>query len=205
MPRLRDHLEGQRFGFWTVLYEVEKKGKHRAYLCRCDCGIERVVVGASLKNGHSKSCGCKSRKEDDLSGKQFGYWTVIERTENNENGKARYRCRCRCGTARVVAAKNLKNGSSRSCGCLRSETNSTAGNLVGQVFGKWTVLAPAERSRDRMKQYLCRCQCGTERVIAGSYLLRDKTKSCGCQSKMDSDTTLSHASKDSVLSGKRLG
>ena len=180
MPRHYCNLEGQRFGYWTVIKEVQKKGKHRAYLCRCECGKERIVVGASLKNGHSKSCGCKSIKESDLTGKQFGYWTVIRRDELARNGRARYLCRCKCGSERVVVAKNLKNGSSRSCGCLRSETNSIADDLVGRVFGRWTVIASAGRSSNRMKQYLCRCQCGAERIIPGSYLLRGKTKSCGC-------------------------
>lgn len=53
---------GQKFHRYTVLSHrgVSKHHKH-IYLCRCECGVERIVVGASLVNGHQKSCGCWKR------------------------------------------------------------------------------------------------------------------------------------------------
>lgn len=58
MPKLKD-LTGKRFGRWVVL----KRGgydswKNLKWLCRCDCGTEREVLGLSLRNGTSLSCGC---------------------------------------------------------------------------------------------------------------------------------------------------
>lgn len=52
-------------------------------------------------------------------------------------------------------------------------------NLVGQKFGKWTVL---EDIGIRLKQrsFLCRCECGNESSITG-YALR-KSRSSSCQS-----------------------
>jgi hypothetical protein len=54
-------LTGQTLGHWTVLQRVEnsKSGKAR-FLCRCECGTERAVVGESLtrKRG-TRSCGCQ--------------------------------------------------------------------------------------------------------------------------------------------------
>jgi hypothetical protein len=37
--------------------------RHRKamWLCRCDCGTERVVDGRDLRNDHSKSCGMANR------------------------------------------------------------------------------------------------------------------------------------------------
>jgi hypothetical protein len=37
--------------------------RHRKamWLCRCDCGTERVVNGRDLRKGHSKSCGMANR------------------------------------------------------------------------------------------------------------------------------------------------
>lgn len=57
------NLEGNTFGRWTVLYEVEpkidKRNKRiRYWMCRCECGNEKPVQGHSLINGKSKSCGC---------------------------------------------------------------------------------------------------------------------------------------------------
>lgn len=44
---------------WTVLKEEPKdKYSHRQWLCRCECGTERVVLQGNLNNGNSKDCGC---------------------------------------------------------------------------------------------------------------------------------------------------
>lgn len=46
---------GMRFGLWTTL-----RGGRRSIdkiLCRCQCGVERMVVASSLTLGHSTYCG----------------------------------------------------------------------------------------------------------------------------------------------------
>jgi len=54
---------GSRFERWTVLSVAPKEyGNHKVYLCKCDCGTERTVVGSSLRTGRSKSCGCLNRE-----------------------------------------------------------------------------------------------------------------------------------------------
>ena len=52
-------MTGKRFGMWTVL-RVDGKNKYGAYkwLCKCDCGTVRSVVGHTLRRGLSTSCGC---------------------------------------------------------------------------------------------------------------------------------------------------
>lgn len=54
------HLEGQKFGRWTILKKAEKHPKTGSamWLCRCECGTEKVVSELSLIKGQSKSCGC---------------------------------------------------------------------------------------------------------------------------------------------------
>lgn len=56
-------LIGRRFGSWVVRGQAEslvagKYAKHR-WLCRCDCGTERVVKGGLLTDGTSTGCGCQ--------------------------------------------------------------------------------------------------------------------------------------------------
>lgn len=53
-------MTGKRFGRWTVLSIAESVNKKRLWNCVCDCGVERKVVGDSLRSGHSVSCGCFS-------------------------------------------------------------------------------------------------------------------------------------------------
>jgi hypothetical protein len=55
-------LAGKKFGRWTALNFGEKKGGQHVWLCRCDCGVEMLVAGQSLRRGVSTSCGCR-RKE----------------------------------------------------------------------------------------------------------------------------------------------
>lgn len=57
-------LTGERFGRLVVIKEVEPhisksgKTKMRKWLCRCDCGTEKEILGTSLSRGATKSCGC---------------------------------------------------------------------------------------------------------------------------------------------------
>ena len=41
---------------------IKRHGSHRCggatWLCRCDCGIESIVLGHHLRSGKVKSCGC---------------------------------------------------------------------------------------------------------------------------------------------------
>ena len=60
--------------------------------------------------------------------------------------------------------------------------------MIGQTFGRWVVVAEAEstfRNRPprkplKIRNYLCRCTCGTERVVAMSRLKNGRSTSCGC-------------------------
>jgi len=58
-------------------------------------------------------------------------------------------------------------------------------DLTGQVFGRLTV---TERGEDKWHsaRWLCKCACGTERIVQGSHLNNGTTKSCGCFHKEQS-------------------
>jgi hypothetical protein len=60
----RADLSGLRFGRWTVLgyHHTTADGKG-AWLCRCDCGTKRPVVGRDVRSGKSRSCGCLNIEE----------------------------------------------------------------------------------------------------------------------------------------------
>lgn len=57
----------------------------------------------------------------DLAGRTFGRLTVISR--HPCNGIVRWQCSCKCGGTAIVASVALKNGYTKSCGCLRRETS----------------------------------------------------------------------------------
>lgn len=127
-------LRGKRFGRLLVIERADnyiKSGKIKTkWLCRCDCGKEKPILGSSLKNGETISCGCFRKeklseiKSIDIMGKTFGKLTVIKRVENYINPKSkdkpiRYICKCECGNICVTRASDLRNRHTVSCGCLR--------------------------------------------------------------------------------------
>lgn len=52
-------LIGQKFGKLTVIKRHEKNiGRQVAWLCKCDCGNDKIISGNSLKQGNGTHCGC---------------------------------------------------------------------------------------------------------------------------------------------------
>ncbi len=60
MGKLVD-ITGRRFGRLVVIkrHGSDKYGKP-TWLCQCDCGNQKVMLGSLLKSGNSTSCGCKT-------------------------------------------------------------------------------------------------------------------------------------------------
>lgn len=55
----------------------------------------------------------------DLTGQKFGRLTVIEQTDKRDScGSVYWMCKCECGNTTKVITKYLKNGHTKSCGCL---------------------------------------------------------------------------------------
>lgn len=122
---------GQKFGMLTVTERVEsnKRGERR-FLCMCDCGTEVVVLGANLRAGKTKSCGCArknhaialgSAKLQDLEGATHGFLQYIRDAERD--GKKRkivVLCRA-CGKEKVMTSDYFTSARvGMSCGCMKN-------------------------------------------------------------------------------------
>lgn len=71
-PKVQD-LTGQRFGRWIVLSRGPYSAAGRTrWLCRCDCGVERMVQTNNLKAGRDVSCGCFRRERTIQSNTKHG-------------------------------------------------------------------------------------------------------------------------------------
>lgn len=53
-------------------------------------------------------------------------------------------------------------------------------DLINKKFGKWTVLRKAGHNKRGESHWLCKCDCGTEKIVKEASLLRGASKSCGC-------------------------
>ena len=76
-------------------------------------------------------------------------------------------------------------------------------DLVGQRFGKLTVVSFAGLNNWSNSKFLCKCDCGKEKIIPSGSLRQRNTGSCGCMSSNATigkrSTTHGHSTE---LSGK---
>lgn len=120
-------LTGQLFGRWKVIKRAENNKRGRAaWLCECQCEkrTRRPIDGGNLRSGNSKSCGCVSERSlIDLTGKTFGRWNVLGRSDRKSSSVTFWLCECQCEkkTRKPINGAGLRSGKSKSCGCLRIE------------------------------------------------------------------------------------
>lgn len=60
---MRDNLIGLKSGRLVVKEFAYIKNKKSYWLCKCECGNEKIIRGDSLKNSTIKSCGCLAREK----------------------------------------------------------------------------------------------------------------------------------------------
>ncbi len=120
-------------------------------------------------------------------GRKFGRLTVIAfDEERSKPHKQRWICRCDCGTEKSILRNNLTQGGVKSCGCLKSDTNSqerfhqtrTPQDISGFVSGSLTVLEMIPDTHP--PKCRCVCECGNETVVDARRIRSQAIKSCGC-------------------------
>ena len=113
----------------TKYYTINGETKNLQQWCDY-CGINRGTVVARLENGwqieDALSFPVKSKDWDRLSliGRRFGRLTVLAYAGDSYIGKdnnSRWVCKCDCGNEAIIGGNKLKNGHTKSCGCLVSE------------------------------------------------------------------------------------
>lgn len=134
---------------------------------------------------------------NDLTGKQFGYWTVLsfDQEQSNLSNRTYWKCKCICGKEKSILGYNLTSNHSKSCGC--QSKNLKKHDLTNQKFGYLTVLEDTGKiTNHRNIIWKCECKCGNIIEVPGGYLTSSKVTSCGCYKKEKS-------TKD--ILGKRFG
>lgn len=166
MHKNLEDLTGAVFGEWTILGYLGQS----YWLCKCSCGVEKKVHAKILKNGSSTSCGHSTRALRDITGQQFGEWTVLGKAEY-KNHRQYWKCVCSCGKEAVKDAFTLTSGHSLSCG------HSRLVDISGRTFYNWTVLEYAGN-----KKWRCKCgNCGLVKDMTAASLYAIRTNKCNHQ------------------------
>lgn len=134
-------LTGKRFGKLVVLkkgagHRTKGNNYQATWVCQCDCGNIKEITGQRLRTGHTASCGCqikenKGSRYEDITGRRFNHLTVIRFLSHEERKSPHYNwlCKCDCGNLVHANAAKLKNGTQKSCGCLKEEVKQKIADL----------------------------------------------------------------------------
>lgn len=172
---------GDKYNESTVIREIPGKRSSK-WKCLCSCGNTTIANLSDLLHSHKKSCGCKKKQRfKDITGLRFGKLTAVERSDVTDKGystrSAYWKCLCDCGNYTVISLSCLQNGTYPSCGCARTNIIK---DLVGERFGKLTVVKYDGLYKNSHSKWLCKCDCGNTTSVSSQALRSGGTKSCGC-------------------------
>lgn len=77
----------------------------------------------------------------DMTGVKINRYLFIRRVGLSERKKALWEVKCDCGNTRIVTSCDVRNGKSKSCGCLASEMTSLRSRTHGQSGGTGNITA----------------------------------------------------------------
>lgn len=124
-------------------------------------------------------------RKKNIIGEKYGKLTVIDVVYNHKvNPTSRPRtfayCKCECGNIVFRDASSLNKNKNHSCGCDHRENviSYQTKDVVGQKFGKLTILCM--HLDKKPITVTCKCDCGNIVELNKSYVVNGHTKSCGC-------------------------
>lgn len=91
-----------KFHNLTVISFIEKRGRKPYWLCKCDCGNEKIICEFNFTSGATHSCGCKRSKQLAIQNKAnikhglrntriYRIWCCMKyRCDNNESDGFKY-------------------------------------------------------------------------------------------------------------------
>lgn len=120
----------------------------------------------------------------ELIGKTFGKWTILEFLGRDRKSEQIYSCLCLCGNIKNHRLSILKSGITTQCkSCWMSEFNKRE-NLIGKIFGEWTVASKALNTKRNEWFYNCICSCGLVESMAAHRLTSGNSTKCyRCRNK----------------------
>lgn len=155
-------LTNQSFGYWQVIKRGENSPSGRArWVCKClNCNNIKEVDGAHLRSGRSTNCGCirlKNLKASTIKNEKnkiYGFLYVNRMATQEEKPRKDktgiyWNCSClKCGRKNVIVFGDyLRNGDTKSCGCLISFNESK----ICQILDNENIKYQTQKSFNNLK------------------------------------------------------
>ena len=85
MPIIR---KGDKYGILTAIkFHHKNENSIKFWLFKCDCGKEKIIYVAGVKNGRTKSCGCLRAPHGMTGTRIYKSWDAMKGRCFNRNGK----------------------------------------------------------------------------------------------------------------------
>ena len=119
---------GTKINHLTAIEFIGTKNNNSIFKFLCDCGNIIISSACSVKSGHTKSCGCQAKETahkkyeeiwNSFIGTKINFLTATKFI-GTENRKAMFEFECECGNKTILAARDVKSGHIKSCGCIGS-------------------------------------------------------------------------------------
>lgn len=135
-----------------------------------------------------------------IIGDRYGRLTVIKEVE--PKAKKRYfLCKCDCGQEKEIYMNSLRNGTTKSCGCLKKEqaVKTHTKDLSNQRFGRLVAKKIVGKNEEKsVNIWECICDCGETKTVRTDHLLSGEVQSCGCLKKELEEQNLLRKERDYV-------
>ena len=114
----------------------------------------------------------------DIVAEQFEKWTVIAYVGRNGKCERLFSCECECGTIRTHTFSTLTRGRTTQCKACRMKSINIVESQVGKTFGSWSVIGTQKHPNRNAWVCICRCICGTQKIITEERLRTKRTTQC---------------------------
>lgn len=179
IPKRVKNIQGEKFNKLTAIKFVRMSKWHSAiWLFKCDCGNEINALGHEVKRSLVRMCReCAMKEKGRRSiGERFGSLTLVQNTGKLVRGTYIWQCRCDCGNICEFSARKLSEGAKQCYEC--KPKTGVIKDITGQKFGKLTAVKKVGSNKHFQTQWLCRCDCGGQKIALSHLLKSGDVKSC---------------------------
>lgn len=129
----------------------------------------------------------------DWIGQKYGMLTVIEpvlvTVGKNNLSRWHWKVKCDCGNEKIMVPKMVMNSKTGSCGCLKGQaihekkSKYNDKSWIGKKYNMLTVIGSEYKANYNGRSgwfWKVRCDCGTEKIMCPTSVIKGKNVSCGC-------------------------